>query len=452
MSHSLRRRLVHALLWPALLAVLGGALAYRAAVEVVGSAYDASLLNLAEGAANNVHVEAGRALIDLPEEAEALLRTDRVDRIFFRVRSDAGEWIAGDRGLPPPEPEGAQTSASYYEVVHAGVPVRGVRIHRQRDGVGFYVTVAESRLKRERAVGRLLFGFGVAAACAALAAMAIVRFAIPSGLKPLRQLAQALARRHAHDLTPIDPGTVPAEIRALVGALNDLLGRVDGAMGAQRDFLQNAAHELRTPLATLQVQIDLLDDAPGPEALARLRRSVARTTRLANQLLVLARAESADRLMDTAAAVDLGALIDDMVEDWVGRADTARIDLGIEREPVRLVGEPTLLRELVANLMDNALKYTPCGGRVTLRCATVDGHVRIEVEDSGPGIDPAWRARVFDRFMRLPDSAGSGSGLGLAIVRDIVAAHRGEITLGEGADGHGLRVSVILPTGAMAAS
>lgn len=450
MSHSLRRHLVHALLWPALVAAVGGAMAYRTAVTVVGEAYDASLLNLAEGAANSVHVTGGQLVVDLPEEAEALLRTDRIDRIFFRVRSDAGEWVAGDRGLPPPEPPGAERGASYYEVVYAGVPVRGVRIHRQRGEVGFYVTVAESRIKRQRAVQRLLFGFGAAAACVVLAAVLIVRFAIPSGLRPLRHLEHALAGRDAHDMTPIDPRGVPAEIRGVVAALNDLLARLDGAMAAQRAFLQNAAHELRTPLASLQVQIETLGATPDPEAMDRLRRSVGRTTRLANQLLALARVESVEQLMADAETVALGPIIDDMVEDWVRRADAKRIDLGIERDPVSLVGEPTLLRELIANLMDNALKYTPEGGHVTLCCHASADAVQLSVADDGPGIAPQWQAHVFERFARIPGSGGSGAGLGLAIVREIARAHGGRVGLEVPDTGRGLRVAVTLPRGAHA--
>jgi two-component system sensor histidine kinase TctE len=444
MSHSLRRHLIHALVWPTLVAVFGGVMAYRTAVDVVGSAYDASLLNLAEGAANSVHVTDGRLVVDLSGEAEALLRTDRTDQIFFRVRSDAGEWVAGDRGLPPPEPPGAEREASYYEVVYAGVPVRGVRIHRQLGEVGFYVTVAESRIKRLRAVQRLVFGFGGAAIGVLAAAVLIVRFAIPSGLKPLRHLEQALEMRDSHDMTPIDPRDVPAEIRAVVRALNDLLARLDGAMGAQREFLQNAAHELRTPLASLQVQIDTLGDSPDSEALARLRRSVGRTTRLANQLLALARVESIDQLMATAETVALAPIIDDMVEDWVRRADEKGIDLGIEREPVSLFGEPTLLRELVANLMDNAIKYTPEGGRVTLRCHARDGRIHLSVADNGPGIVPEWQVRVFERFARIPGTRGSGAGLGLAIVREIALAHGGRIWLETPAGGTGLVACVVL--------
>jgi len=452
MSHSLRRHLVHALVWPTLVAVFGGALAYRSAVDVVGSAYDASLLNLAEGVANTVHFRDGGLVVDLPGEAEALLRTDRIDRIFFRVRSDAGEWIGGDRGLPPPEPPGAEREASYYEVVYSGVPVRGVRIHRQRGEMGFYVTVAESRIKRQRAVQRLLFGFGGAVLCVAVAAVLIIRFAIPSGLKPLRLLEQALAQRDAHDMTPIDPRDAPAEIRGVVRALNGLLARLDGAMGAQREFLQNAAHELRTPLASLQVQIESLGDSPDAEALERLRRSVGRTTRLANQLLALARVESIEQLMAGAETVELAPIIDDMVEDWVRRADARRIDLGIEREPVSLLGEPTLLRELIANLVDNAIKYTPEGGRVTLRCQWRDGLIHLSVADNGPGIAPEWQMRVFERFARIPGSRGSGAGLGLAIVREIAMAHGGRVWLETPSGGRGLVVCVVLDPGSSAGS
>ena len=448
MSHSLRRHLSWALAGPMLLAVLGGALAYRVATGVVGEAYDASLLNLAEGAANNVRVVDGRLVLDMPGEAERLLRTDRSDRIFYRVRSDAGEWIAGDRGLPPPEPPGPEPAASYYETLYAQVAVRGVRIHRERDGLGYYVTVAETRVKRQRAVQQVLLGFAAAAACAIAAVIVIVRHAIPSGLRPLARLTAELGRRDADELRPIDPASVPTEVRGVIVAVNALLERLSAAVGAQRDFLQNAAHELRTPLASLQVQIELLGPSPDADALARLRRSVTRTTRLANQLLALARAGAADRLMAAVVALDLAELIDDQAEEWIRRADMRRIDLGIERSGAPLVGEPTLLRELIANLMDNALKYAPERGHVTLRCHADGEAAVLEVEDDGPGVPAALHEQVFERFARLPGSAGTGSGLGLAIVREIVRAHGGQVWLERGASGRGLKACVRLPRGA----
>ena len=444
MNLSLVRRLQRALLAPLLLAALGGAVAYWVAASVVGAAYDNSLRNHAEGLVDRVRLDAGRLMIDFPGPAEAMLRTDPVDSVFFRVRDDRGRLIAGDADLPPPEAFPVGTGPAYFRIHWQGRDIRGVRLHRQRGGQGFYVTVAETLRKRHRAVESLLAGFGVAMAAIVAAAIATVRYAIPTGLAPLASLERALATRAAADLTPIDPTSVPPEIRGVVEALNALLQRLDGSVGAQRRFLQNAAHQLRTPLASLHVQLDVLDADASAESLHRVRRATERVTRLANQLLALARAESG-QCLDDADQVALAPLIDDLIEDWVSRADAAQIDLGVQREPCSVVGEPTLLRELIANLVDNALKYTPPGGHVTLRCARGEGGVSIDVEDDGPGIAPDLRERAFARFTRLPGSRGNGSGLGLALARQIVACHHGRITLDTPSSGRGLRVAVWLP-------
>jgi len=445
MNSSLRRRLTLAVLGPTLLMMVGLVVAYRITVQVVGEAYDASLLNLAEGTANQVRLRAGSLVLEFPEEAERLLRTDRVDRIFFRVRSDAGQRVAGDQGLPPPEPPDGEGGASFYEVDYRDVAVRGVRIHRTVGGQGFFVTVAETRSKRASAVERVMFGFGAVMLFAVLAVIWSARFAIPTGLRPLRQLEQTLAERAADDASMIDPMSVPREIRGVVGALNELFARREAAGAAQRTFLQNAAHELRTPLAALQVQIERLGPMPEPGQIARLGEQVQRTTRLANQLLSLARVDALAQWAAQASEVAVDALIDEQVEEWLRRADARRIDLGIERSPVRVRGEPTLLRELLVNLMDNALKYAPEGGRVSLRCGSEGEQALIEVEDDGPGIPAEWRERAFARFSRMPGSAAPGSGLGLAIVREIVLAHGGSVVLDDSRDHPGLRVQVALP-------
>jgi two-component system sensor histidine kinase TctE len=197
------------------------------------------------------------------------------------------------------------------------------------------------------------------------------------------------------------------------------------------------------------MQLELLEAQPADEAArARLRQSVARVTRLANQLLALARAEAGGRLIADATAVDLAAVIDAMVEDWVDRADARDIDLGIERTPVRMQGDPTLLQELIANLMDNALKYCGEHGKVTLRCTDSGSDaVLIEVIDDGPGVPQAVREQVFERFYRHFGTTTGGSGLGLSIAREIVRSHGGRIDIGDGPDGRGTCVRVRLPVG-----
>ncbi|KAA3651515.1 MAG: sensor histidine kinase [Proteobacteria bacterium] len=442
---SLHRRLLRALLFPTLIALVGGIFAYRAASDVVSSAYDANLLNLADGVAHRIRVEAGGLVMDMAAGGEALLRTDSVDTIFYRVRGDDGALIAGDGDLPSADTMAIDAAPVYYDVHYRDGAIRGVRLHRSVAGQGFHVTVAETLGKRRAALQQLLLGFGFALVAVGVAAAAIVRFAIPSGLAPLARLSARLAQRTGDDLSAVDPASVPLELRALVHALNTLLARLAAAREQQGSFLQNAAHQLRTPLANLQMQVELLGSHPEPAQLAHVSQATRRVTRLANQLLALARAEAGERLRLDGRPVDLAPLIDDMLDDWLVVADHKQIDLGVHRSPATVAGDGTLLRELIANLMDNALKYAPAGGRVNLHCAPHADAVFLTVEDDGPGIAPDERERVFGRFYRTPGSAGSGIGLGLAIVREIVVAHRGSVTLETPASGRGLRVLVRLP-------
>lgn len=438
MQTSLQRKLLAAFAAPTLVATLcGGWLAYSVAGRVVTSAYDQSLLNLANGVANRVRLEPFGLQVSLPFEAEAVLRTDTVDRIYFRVRDDHGRLVSGDTDLPPAEVRFPTMQPYFFHAQFRGEPIRGVRLHQQLDAVGFYVTVAETLGKREKAVHTLLWGFGVAMLLVLSAIGLASRWAIQRGLSPLSTLERDLSRRSVQDLSPVDPSTVPVEIRQLVAALNTLFAGLESAGHQQRRFLQEAAHQLRTPLAGLQLQLELLEATPDDASLrTTLHNSVQRVIRLANQLLTLARAESGALLLVHHASVDMAELIDEMLDDWLRSADSRGIDFGVERERAVLSGDPTLLRELLANLVDNAIKYTPDGGEVTLTCRLDGTRVLIRVADSGPGIPASERGRIFERFYRSPAARGTGSGLGLSIASEIVTAHGGTITvLDRGASG-----------------
>lgn len=467
---SLRHNLLHTLAGPtALLLLAAGAIAYGTAKTVVNRAYDQNLLNLAHGVATHVRPVPDGLALGLSPEAVVMLRTDTEDEIFFRVRDEQGRYLGGDADLPqldeidelsalpvPYQPLGEEAGTTavrppsakpiFRDLQHHGQALRAVRLYRKLERKGVYVTVGETLDKRREAMDRLLLGFVSAGALLLLAAAVAARFGIPSGLAPLERLAGSLRKRSGSDLSPIDPATVPDEIGELVAALNVLFGRLREFSAQQREFLQDAAHQLRTPLAGLQMELELLESKPlDDEARSRLRQSVGRVTRLANQLLALARAEAGGRVVETSTPVAVDGLIDDMVEGWLHIADQRDIDLGIHRRPAVVAGDPTLLQELIANLMDNALKYTAPGGRVTLRCAGSENEVELSVIDDGPGIPEAVRDRVFERFYRHPGVRASGSGLGLSIAREIVRSHGGSIVIETPADGHGTQIRVRLP-------
>jgi signal transduction histidine kinase len=273
---------------------------------------------------------------------------------------------------------------------------------------------------------------------------------VRSGLKPLRRVAFEVQRRDVHSLAPIAAANLPQEVAPLVQELDRLLIRLDAAFQTQRAFIADAAHELRSPLTAVRLDLQLLDRAPHEaariEARADLGAAVERAIHLVEQLLTLARNEPRDE-RGALASVPLDAVVADGVADTHALAAARRIDLGLDAEANAVVqGDRDALRTLVRNLVDNAARYTPPGGRVHVRTAKEpQGGAVLEVTDSGPGIPAADRARVFDRFYRRASAPEGGSGLGLAIVKAIADRHGARVAL-EDAPGGGLRASVSFPS------
>ncbi|TFW16931.1 two-component sensor histidine kinase [Massilia arenosa] len=279
--------------------------------------------------------------------------------------------------------------------------------------------------------------------------MLAVWWVISGSLKPVSRVQSQLAARQADDLSPVSEGGLPDEVRPLVQELNLLFGRVKSAFDTQQHFVADAAHELRTPLAALKLQAQSLERAETPEArqlaVERLTSGIERATRLVEQLLVLARQESADASAST--PVNVAELARRTIGDLAGVAAAKHIDLGLAKaDDVTVAGHADALTILVRNLVDNAIKYTPDGGTVDLEVRALQNGAELVVEDSGPGIPPEERERVFDRFYRVPGSAAGGSGLGLAIIRSIAQRHRADLTLGQSERLGGLRVTVRLPS------
>jgi two-component system OmpR family sensor kinase/two-component system sensor histidine kinase QseC len=274
-----------------------------------------------------------------------------------------------------------------------------------------------------------------------------VAWIVSRGLLPLRFVAAEVQRRDARSLAPLGTEHLPSEIAPLVGELNRLLERLQRAFSAQRAFIADAAHELRSPLTALRLQLQLLDrardEAERVEARARLGAAVERAIHLAEQLLALARSEP-EAAIDF-ERVDLAAIAAEAIKDTHDLAVAKNIDLGLDAaSDLYIQGNREALRTLVRNLVDNAVRYTPPGGTVQVRCSCTAGEAELEVNDTGPGIAPADRERVFDRFYRRAAAQEGGTGLGLAIVKAIAERHGAQVDLGE-APGGGLRVRVIFP-------
>ena len=448
------RALLLQLLLPLIAAMLavGAYAAYRVAADPGAEAYDQSLINTALALGERIRMQDGRIAFDLPNVAERLVRADRYDDIYYVVRGPAGQRIAGDAGVPLP-PAGAQgeEGITAYDGDYEGKRVRVVAVPAACGVEICSVSMAETTNKRQRLAREILASSVLPQALLAALTLGLVWFGVARGLRPLQDLTRDIGARSPHDLRPLDPGRAPAEARPLVESINHLLGEVTEANRNQQRFLANAAHQLRTPLAGLRAHAELALAQPVPEAcraeLEQVHKASVRTARLANQLLALARAEAGVNGAAGPARADLRQVIEAAADEWVHRALERDIDLGFELEDARVRGDPILVREALANLVHNALEYTPAGGRVTVRTRAGAGAVRVEVEDDGPGIAPAERKRVLERFYRAPGTAGAGSGLGLAIVSEIAAAHGARIEIGEGEGGRGCRVALAFPAG-----
>ncbi|MDE2449765.1 MAG: hypothetical protein KGO22_12375 [Gammaproteobacteria bacterium] len=279
----------------------------------------------------------------------------------------------------------------------------------------------------------------------------IVWLAVGHTLQPLQRLAKAVKARRVNALEPLSDDRLPEEVRPLVGSLNDLLVRLNAALDRERAFMADAAHELRTPLTALHLQLGALaraaTDAERLEAMGKLSQGVQRAIRLVEQMLALARQEPRAEPVRTPFALD--ELAREVVAELVPQADARRIDLGMsEAQTVLVRGERNAVGTLIRNLVDNAVRYTPAGGRVDVsveRPAGTPAQALVRVMDNGPGIAREDRERVFDRFYRRPETRSPGSGLGLAIVKAIAVAHGATVELDDAADGHGLAVTVAFP-------
>jgi two-component system OmpR family sensor kinase/two-component system sensor histidine kinase QseC len=278
--------------------------------------------------------------------------------------------------------------------------------------------------------------------------VAFVAWIVGQGLRPLKTVTAEVQRRDVRSLSPLEAKHLPQEIEPLVSELNRLLQRLELAFSAQRDFVADAAHELRSPLTALRLQLQLMDRAPDEaarlEARERLGSAIERAIHLAEQLLTLARADPGPAVA-VAESVDLSAIAATAIADSHALASTRQIDVSLEAEPMAIRGDAEGLRILVRNLLDNAVRYTPAGGTVRVQCFLGNEGPELDVQDSGPGIPDAEKYRVFDRFYRRTGVRETGSGLGLAIVKAVAHRHSAKVMLDD-APGGGLLVRVRFPT------
>ncbi len=451
---SLKRQLLLWLLLPQLLLwLVGGLLAWRIALSYADTGINQSLKQSVRALARQVKPLESGLFVDFPRAAQDVLEQDPTDRMSYMVSSPPGSFLLGNSQLPPP-PQGMAIVTGEPLVYDARLADKRVRMAVLEVTYGeanapqrMRVQVAKSMAVQERVARELVFDMLVPLAALGVLLGIIINAGITRGLLPLKRLEAQLGDRTAMALTalpPIELAQAPHEVHSLALAVNQLLDAVRRSLSQEKRFVNDAAHQLRTPLAGLVSQTELAlgetELAAMKERLLKVHAGALRSAHLVHQLLSLARTEAEITLQP----VDVAQLAREVAREWTPRALTAEIDLGYEGEgSVQVLGEKLLLREVLNNLIDNALHYAGGGATLTVRVRTEGSHCLLEVEDNGPGLAVADMPRVFERFWRASELPG-GCGLGLAIVAEIAQRHGGRATAME-AQPSGLLVRVELP-------
>jgi len=452
---TLRSQLLGWLFWPLVtLWSVSSVIDYDIANRFVNLAYDRVLLETALDIGRQVKVLQDRIYVDLPEVAVQMLQTRESGRLYYVVTGPKNEYITGEPDLPPP-PDPFSERVNYYDDTYNGRPVRIVTLRLPletgKSESMVMVQVAENRAARNEFARQILARMVLPQLLLIMLAGFMLWYGVGRALAPLETLRREVESRSHRDLSALPIQHTPQEVRPLISAMNELLDRLSLALAAQQRFIADAAHQLRTPIAGLKTQTELaLRQAPAGDAhttLRQLRSATEQTTHLVNQLLSLARAEPPGGRAHPSQRLDLHALARSATTDWVPRALERNVDLGFDTdsERVEIEADPFLLREMLNNLLDNAIRYTHAGGQVTVRVGFEAGRPRVSVEDNGPGIPESERGRVFERFYRVLGTGAEGCGLGLAIVREIAQSHGAEVKLASAVDGTGTTVHVIFP-------
>jgi len=446
-TSSISRQLIFWLAVPLMLLALCGALVHyfnSVAPEVISS--DRRLKEASNALMRRVQVADGQLTLDAnPNGGPA---PPVPDFVKYAVRDPQGHLLIGDPQIPavPMNSANAQLPAMA-QIDHRSVRTLTTRFDT-RAGV-VIITVADARPTIEPAarfgfMSTLLWDF-----VQLDITLVLVWVGIQLGLRPLRKLRDEIAARSPLDLRPIVETSVPREIAPVVVTLNRLFTMLRSSVQSQQQFIANTAHQLRTPITGMQAQLDILIGEPAAQPISgrlrTLQESVRQLAHSSNQLLSLARADPAANMATKNHSVVLSAIVGEVVAKFFDRALQSNIDLGADVQPVSIVADPSLLDDLLSNLVDNALKYTPAGGSITVSAGVTNGSPYLAVEDNGPGIPETERQRVRQRFYRLPNSPGHGSGLGLAIVDEIAQLYGASMSIEPGASGRGTKVLLQFP-------
>jgi two-component system, OmpR family, sensor histidine kinase TctE len=476
-TRSLNRRLLLALVLPlGILLTLGGAASYGLAQYFADTVYDGWLFDSVNSLSLEVESTPTGPFVDMPAPTQRLFEWDLLDKTYFRITGSRKGHIAGRVDMPAmagdvdpyqgvffydlladigsifdERPE-SNKGALIYDGRLDKQDVRVARLALPESQFGETVTleVAETTRKRQALAIAILLGTLAPQLVLTVVALAAIRRAIAHGLDPLNLISKRLHSRSYQDLSPVDEAGVPVEVLPLTRSLNDLLGRLSSAQTAQRRFIADAAHQLRTPLTAIKLQVDEAareDTIEGAHAiLLSLQASADRAVRLSNQLLSLARAEPEAQRAKAFQKVDLASLAQETGGEWAPRALSHGIEMQFAsdagEQAIYLDGDTDLLREAIGNLLDNAIKYQRSQGLIHIRVEQRP-YPSIVIDDAGPGIPQDLRSQMLRRFVR--GERGEGTGLGLSIAQEIARLHGGELLLEDRPDSRGLRVRLSFP-------
>jgi two-component system sensor histidine kinase TctE len=439
-SNSIRQKLLNWLLIliiPSLL--LGTISAYSLANHFANLAYDRALFRVALALADQVEVRAGKMVVDLPESTLNLIEYDPDDWVYYQIRDHKHKIIIGDEGLMMPTVMPKPGDSVYYEtkignralhMVAFNLPLAD--LHAKGNAT---ILIGETATKRDKMAHEIVAIMLGPQILLIILVILLVNLGIQRGLVSLDKLKNLILNRQPADTSPLEEKNAPEELQPLLHAMNELLVKERSSVDERRHFLANAAHQLKTPLAGLKIQAEAAlresDLVSVQHALKQISAGSDNLARLANQLLSLARAEPEANLAQSFEVIDIVPLIHEVTADWVPRALEKNIDLGVScsLRQFKIRGNMLLLQELLNNLIDNAIRYSLAGAKVTV-CLGIDHHkVVLAVQDNGLGIAPQEQQKVFDRFYRVLGTAQSGCGLGLAIVREIAHQHHASVEL-----------------------
>jgi two-component system sensor histidine kinase TctE len=451
--HSLRARLLAWVMLPLAGAVAVDAwISHRNASDTASVMQDRLLLGSARVVAEQLQFEDGVFQDHIPPAALELFQTGAIDHIYYRVTTDTGQLVTGYGELATPAASLQAETPHFFDSRMRGAPVRAVAFLQPVVGdtgaQSVLVEIAQT-MRGHAQLTRSLWLQAIVQQLVILAlATVLILFGLRQGLQPLLRLRDAVLAREPGTLQPLEFKAIPVELAPLVVAINEYARQLDLYNVAQRVFVQDAAHQLRTPFTLLNTQLSYAMRTADPvghaESLGAIRQTVQQAVHLVNQLLTLSAAEAQRPDEDTGLPTRLDAVVQRALEDLAAQAQTKGIDLGFEMTGATptVQGHPVALREIVLNLVDNAIRYTQPGGVVTTRIRVLPEHVELVVEDNGPGIPVAHRERVFERFYRINDPDSNGCGLGLPIVREFALRMGARVRLLTPPGGRGVAMTV----------